>query len=57
MQVSISEINAIINEEACGDGSLITALENIQSRFHYLPPEAMILASERLGCRYPRLAR
>jgi NADH-quinone oxidoreductase subunit E len=49
MQVSISEINAIINEEACGDGSLITALEEIQERYRYLPPEALILASERLG--------
>ncbi len=49
MQISISEINAIINEEACGDGSLITALEEIQERYRYLPPEALILASERLG--------
>jgi NADH-quinone oxidoreductase subunit E len=36
MQISISEINAIINEEARDDGSLISALEEI-------------LASERLG--------
>ena len=49
MQISISEINTIINEEACGDGSLITALEEIQERYRYLPPEALILASERLG--------
>jgi len=49
MQISISEINNIINEEACGDGSLITALEEIQERYRYLPPEALILASERLG--------
>jgi NADH-quinone oxidoreductase subunit E len=49
MQVSISEINEIINKEALGDGSLIAALDEIQERFRYLPPEALILASERLG--------
>jgi len=49
MQISISEINAIINKEACSDGSLISALEEIQERYRYLPPEALILASERLG--------
>jgi NADH-quinone oxidoreductase subunit E len=48
MQLSISEINEIINQEAMGDGSLIAALEEIQQRYHYLPPEALILASERL---------
>ncbi len=49
MPVSVSEINEIINQVAIGDGSLIAALEEIQGRFHYLPPEALILASERLG--------
>ena len=49
MQVSVSEINDIINQEAMGDGSLIAALEEIQERYRYLPPEALILASERLG--------
>ncbi len=49
MQVSVSEINDIINQEAMGDGSLIAALEQIQERYRYLPPEALILASERLG--------
>jgi NADH-quinone oxidoreductase subunit E len=49
MQISINEINAIITEEARGDGSLITALEEIQERYRYLPPEALILASECLG--------
>ena len=48
MDISISEINDIINQEALGDGSLIAALEEIQRRFRYLPPEALILASERL---------
>ncbi len=49
MQVSVSEINEIINRVAMGDGSLIAALEEIQERYRYLPPEALILASERLG--------
>jgi NADH-quinone oxidoreductase subunit E len=49
MPVSVSEINEIINQVAVGDGSLIAALEEIQGRFRYLPPEALILASERLG--------
>jgi len=49
MQLSISEINTIINEEARSEGSLITALEEIQERYRYLPPEALILASESLS--------
>jgi NADH-quinone oxidoreductase subunit E len=49
MEVSVSEINDIINREAVGEGSLIAALEEIQERYRYLPPEALILASERLG--------
>ncbi len=49
MPVSVTEINEIINQVAMGDGSLIAALEEIQERYRYLPPEALILASERLG--------
>ncbi len=49
MPVSVTEINDIINQVAMGDGSLIAALEEIQERYRYLPPEALILASERLG--------
>jgi NADH-quinone oxidoreductase subunit E len=49
MQVPVSEINDIINRVALNDGSLITALEEIQERYRYLPAEALILASERLG--------
>jgi NADH-quinone oxidoreductase subunit E len=49
MKLPVSEINDIINREAQGDGSLIAALEAIQERFRYLPPEALLLASERLG--------
>jgi NADH-quinone oxidoreductase subunit E len=40
------EINEIIRNEAMGEGSLIGALEEIQEIFRYLPPEAIILASE-----------
>ncbi len=49
MEVSVSDINDIISREATGDGSLIAALEKIQERYRYLPPEALILASEHLG--------
>jgi NADH-quinone oxidoreductase subunit E len=49
MLISASEINEIIDREAAGDGSLIAVLEEIQERYRYLPPEALILASERLG--------
>jgi len=49
MNVSVSEINDIINREARGDGSLIAALEEIQEHYRYLPPEALLLASERFG--------
>jgi NADH-quinone oxidoreductase subunit E len=49
MPISVSEINDIINEVMLTDGSLIAALEEIQERYRYLPPEALILASERLG--------
>ena len=49
MKLPVSEINDIINGEAQGDGSLIAALEEIQERFRYLPPEALLLASARFG--------
>ena len=49
MQVSVSEIYDIIEQEALGDGSLISILERIQVSYRYLPPEALILASGRLG--------
>jgi NADH-quinone oxidoreductase subunit E len=48
MQVSIDEIHEIISREASGEGSLIATLEEIQERYRYLPPEALILASEQL---------
>ncbi len=49
MPISVSEINEIINQEIQGDGSLIAVLEAVQARYRYLPPEALILACERLG--------
>jgi NADH-quinone oxidoreductase subunit E len=49
MGISLDEINALINQEAQAEGSLIAALESIQSHYRYLPPEALILASERLN--------
>jgi NADH-quinone oxidoreductase subunit E len=49
MHITIDEINAVIDREARGNRSLIAALEAIQERYRYLPPEALILASERLG--------
>jgi NADH-quinone oxidoreductase subunit E len=48
MQIPIVEIYEIINKKAREGGSLISALEEIQTRFRYLPREAIILASERL---------
>ncbi len=49
MHITIDEIADIIDAEAQADGSLITVLESVQARYRYLPPEALILASERLG--------
>jgi len=37
------------NREAQDDASLIAVLEGIQARYRYLPFEALVLASERLG--------
>jgi len=50
MQVSLSDISDIISgHEAAGESALIAVLEEIQARYRYLPPEALMLASERLG--------
>lgn len=49
MPLPIDEINHVLTQQARGDGSLIAALEEIQRRYRYLPREALILASERLG--------
>lgn len=47
MSVSADELHAIIQSH--GDGSLIAVLEDIQARYRYLPPEALILTSQALG--------
>ena len=49
MEIPVEELNKIIENVAANDGSLIAALEEIQNRFHYLSPEALILVSERLN--------
>ena len=49
MEISIQEIDEIINQEAFGEGSLIAALEAIQQRYNYLPSEAIVLASDLFG--------
>ena len=45
-ETTLGEINEILRNEALGEGSLIGALEEIQERYRFLPPEALILASE-----------
>ena len=49
MQIPVSEIHEIIDREASDEGSIISALEKIQQHYRYLPKEALILASQRLG--------
>ncbi len=49
MQIPVSEIHEIIDREAGDEGSIISALEKVQERYRYLPKEALILASQRLG--------
>ena len=49
MHESVIKIQNLLEKESSGDGSLITALEDIQGKLHYLPPEALILASAKLG--------
>ena len=50
MQISLGDIDHIISgHEALGESSLIAVLEEIQARYRYLPAEALILVSERLG--------
>ena len=50
MHISLGDIHDIISGyEALGESSLIAVLEEIQARYRYLPAEALILVSERLG--------
>lgn len=45
MRISLDEIDEILDQEARGEGSLLEALERLQARYRFLPPEALILAS------------
>lgn len=49
MEISIGEITEIIYQQALTDGSLISALEEIQNRYRFLPREALVIASEMLS--------
>ena len=49
METSITELLDLINREAQDDHSLIAVLESIQTQYRYLPFEALVIASERLG--------
>ncbi len=49
MHIPVSEIHQIIDRAARDNESIISALEEIQRRYRYLPYEALVLASERLG--------
>jgi NADH-quinone oxidoreductase subunit F len=49
VHISLDEIHAVIRRQAQDDGSLISALEEIQARYRYLPSQALILVSEQFG--------
>ena len=49
MEIPVSEIHEIIDREARNEGSIISAVEKVQEHYRYLPKEALILASQRLG--------
>ena len=49
METSITELFDLINREAQDDHSLIVVLESIQTQYRYLPFEALVIDSERLG--------
>ena len=47
--MNVTELYDLINREAEDDASLIAVLESVQAQYRYLPFEALVLASERLG--------
>ncbi len=50
MDYGVREINDILSRHGHGhDGSLLAILFEVQDRFHFVPPEALILVSQRLG--------
>lgn len=48
MRISTDEINRLI-DQAGSEGSVIGILESVQTRYRYLPPQALILVSERFN--------
>ncbi len=48
MRISMDEISHLI-DQASRDGSVIGILESVQTRYRYLPPQALILVSERFN--------
>ncbi len=48
MRISMDEINSLI-DQAGPEGSVIGVLESVQTRYRYLPPEALILVGERFN--------
>jgi NADH-quinone oxidoreductase subunit E len=46
MRISMDEISSLI-DQAGREGSVIGVLESVQTRYRYLPPQALILVSER----------
>ncbi len=48
MRISMDEINSLI-DQAGRDGSVIGVLESVQTRYRYLPSEALMLVSERFN--------
>ncbi len=48
MRISMDEINSLI-DQAGREGSVIGVLESVQTRYRYLPPQALILVSERFN--------
>ena len=47
--MNVTELYDLINREAQDDTSLIAVLESVQAQYRYLPFEALVLVSERLG--------
>jgi NADH-quinone oxidoreductase subunit E len=45
----IDEARVILAGQTNGESSLLAVLEEVQSRYRYLPRDALILVSERLG--------
>lgn len=50
MDCEVREVDAILRRHCGGqDGSLLAILSEVQDRYHFVPREALILISQRLG--------